>query len=139
MARNTTRQGANFELDIMHYLAGCRCEETHATPKHRGWRGFGYDAGRSSGSRGKVDVWAIGALTGGEPLLLIQAKTSIKAASLSPADREGLRDLGLRSNGLPLVAFKATDLETGHYRPHFRQLTGLGSKDWELWTPGEDD
>lgn len=146
MARNTNRQGANFELDVMHYLAGCECELTHATPKHVGWRGFGYDAGRSSGSRGKVDVWAIGPLRTYErgvpmvqDLLLIQAKVNIKSAGLTPAERQDLIGLALRANAYPVVAFKATDIETRRYRPHFRVLTGPGPKEWVVWTPGEEN
>lgn len=139
MARNTTRQGAGFELDVMHYLAG--------TLPERWGPGFGYDCLRSSGSRGAVDVVAVGStdttdhwnrMYGIEPLLLfIQCK--ITNPVIPPADRLKVQDLALRAGALPLVAFKAKDETTGRVRPHFRQLTGPGPKDWLPWEPGEDD
>lgn len=138
MARNTNRQGANFELDVMHYLAGTRPET---------WGpGFGYECLRSSGSRGKVDIVAIGAMIPAKPpyldalptgLLFVQAK--ITNPVIPPAERLGLQDLALRANALPLVVYRAKDITTGRVRPHFRQLTGPGPRDWLPWEPGEDD
>lgn len=142
MARNTNRQGADFELDIMHYLAGCTCEATYKSPKHIGWRGFGYDCARSSGSHGAVDVFAIGAWIGGGVLglakrtLYIQAK--ITNPMISPAERRKVVDWAGRSGALPLVGYKLEDATTGRVRPHFRLLTGTGPRDWVVWEPGED-
>jgi holliday junction resolvase Hjr len=137
MARNTNRQGAQFELDVMHYLAG--------TLPERWGQGFGYDCLRSSGSRGKVDVvaitpaggWVEKYLSESCGLLFIQCK--ITNPLISPAERLGIQDLALRAGALPLVAHRAKDVLTGRVRPHFRQLTGPGPKDWLPWEPGEDD
>lgn len=145
-ARNTNRLGANFELDVMHYLAGCDCETTYARPRHIGWKGFGYDVLRSSGSRGKVDVVAIGPETGewqrksygiNPELLFIQVK--LTNPLISPAERIGIQDLALRAGAIPLVGYRAKDETTGRLRPHFRQLTGPGPKEWVAWEPEEDD
>lgn len=144
MAINTTRQGANFELDVLHYLTGCECATTRKTPVHVDWRGFGYDCLRSSGSRGAVDVVAVGpeymqdpedSLYG--PLLFIQCK--ITKSNIGPADRNRVQDLATRAGAVPLVAYRAKDTTTGRMRPHFRLLTGPGPKDWLSWEPGEDD
>lgn len=145
MARNTNRQGANFELDVMHYLAG--------TLPDRWGPGFGYTCLRSSGSKGQIDVLAIGSkdvLHNGslsEPwevhpnLLFIQCKITCTPlrVPLSPAARMNLMDLALRAGALALTASKALDERTGRVRPHFRQLTGPGPKDWLPWEPGEDN
>lgn len=139
MARNTARQGAGFELDVMHYLTGCNCETTHAVPRHIGWRGFGYDAGRSSGSRGKVDVWAVppeDGLVPPQPMIFIQCK--ITNPLIPPAERIALINLARRGGALPVVAHRAKDRNTHRVRPHFRRLTGPGPKDWAPWEPGED-
>ena len=48
-------------------------------------------------------------------------------------------DLALRANALALTASKALDIVTGRVRPHFRQLTGPGARDWLPWEPGEDN
>lgn len=132
MARNTNRQGAQFELDIMHYLDGCSCRDNN-NPRHIEWDGFGYESMRSSGSRGKVDVVSVGTTSG---LLFIQAK--ITNWLLPPADRIALQDIALRAGALPLVACKVTDLDTRRKRPHFRLLTGPGPKDWETFYPGKE-
>ena len=142
MARNTTRQGANFELDVMHHLSGCECETTHDRPKHVGWRGFGYECLRSSGSRGKVDVVAVSedgprhCYKYPPAVLFIQCK--ITNPVIRPAERLALMDLALRGGALPIIAHKAKDAVTGLVRPHYRILTGPGPKDWEPWAPGED-
>lgn len=143
MARNTTRQGADFELAIMHYLAGTQPET---------WGpGFGYDCLRSSGSRGAIDVIAVAPeprpdWDGGEPDVLgcphpaplfIQAKRN--KPYLSPADRLRVQNLALRAGAVPLLSFMAKDVETGRVRPHFRILNGPGPNDWAPWEPGEDD
>lgn len=135
MARNTNRAGANFELDVMHYLAGTRPET---------WGpGFGYECLRSSGSAGKIDVLAIGPNRIYDPgnVLFIQCK--IKAhplrSPLTPTARMELMDLALRAGALALTASKGLDVKTGRVRPHFRQLTGPGPRDWLPWEPGEDD
>lgn len=127
MARNTTRQGANFELKVMHDLEG-----------HE------YTCLRSSGSRGAVDVVAVAPfsefLTGlvitGHPLF-IQCK--ITNPVIPPYERNAVQDLATRAGAVPLVAHWAADAATGLMRVHYRQLTGPGPKDWEHWTPGEDE
>lgn len=139
MARNTNRQGADFELAIMHYLAGTMPEK---------WGpGFGYDCLRSSGSRGAIDVIAVGSVDTTDewnrmydirpPLLFIQAKRN--KPYLSPADRLRVQNLALRARAVPLLSFMAEDETTGRVRPHFRALTGPGPNDWALWEPGKDD
>lgn len=145
MARNTTRQGAGFELDVMHYLMGCSCETTYAQPRHIGWRGFGYDAGRSSGSRGKVDVWGVPPEPGFDldeeqpwgvkipAMIFVQCK--ITNPVIPPAERIALINLARRGGALPIVAHRAVDKNTRRIRPHFRQLTGPGPKDWLPWEP----
>jgi hypothetical protein len=145
VARNTAQQGARLERDVRHYLDGCQCETERQTPVHIGWRGFGYDSLRSAGSKGKIDVMAIGPLPSeferqykptGETLLFIQCKLSNPV--IPPADRASLRDLAGRAGALPLVAYKARDRDTGRLRPHFRLLTGPGPKHWVPWVPGDD-
>lgn len=140
MARNTNRQGANFELDVMHYLAG--------TLPDRWGPGFGYTCLRSSGSKGQIDVLAIGPLRIYEDgaqsdalQLFIQCKITCTPlrVPLSPAARMNLMDLALRAGALALTASKGFDVNTGRVRPHFRQLTGPGPKDWLPWEPGEDN
>lgn len=130
----------------MHYLAGCECESTHKTPKHVGWRGFGYTALRSSGSRGAVDVVAVpraktlrtplGPILTAGTTLWIQCK--ITNPLISPAERAAVTDLAFRAGGVPLVSYRAQDTTTGRVRPHFRRLTGTGPKDWVPWEPGRD-
>lgn len=125
MARNTNRQGANFELDVMHALEG-----------------YGYTCLRSSGSRGDVDVVAVAPRGWYSPresasLLFIQCK--IKNAVIPPAKRMAIQDLALRAGAEPLVAFKAKDETTGRIAIKFRRLTGPGPKDWEPWAPGKDN
>lgn len=127
MAKNTTRQGANFELDVMHAL-----EEQ------------GYTCLRSSGSRGAVDVVAVAPRGWYSPresasLLFIQCK--IKNPVISPAERMAIQDLALRAGADPLVAFKAKDETTGRITVKLRRLTGPGPKDWEPWpwAPGKDN
>lgn len=124
MARNTTRQGANFELKIMEDLER-----------------FGYDSLRSSGSRGAVDVVAVGpAWAGGDgvgSLLFIQAK--ISKPVIPPDERIRLQNLALRAGAVPVVAYWAPDGITGLKRVHYRQLTGPGPKDWVPWVPREDE
>lgn len=131
MARNTTRQGANFELKVMHDL------EEH-----------GYTCLRSSGSRGAVDVWAVPPLrtcscgcgeisTGGASILAVQCK--ITNPVISPAERLAVQDLALRARALPIVAHWAKDPKTKLKRIYYRQLTGPGPDEWAHWAPGEDD
>lgn len=140
MAINTTRQGADFELAIMHYLAGTMPEK---------WGpGFGYDCLRSSGSRGAIDVIAIGnnppVESGRHPLIILRPDVLFIQAKrnkpyLSPADRMRVQNLALRAGAVPLLSFMATDETTGRVRPHFRILNGPGPNDWAPWEPGEDD
>ena len=128
MAKNTTRQGAAFELKVMHAL------EEH-----------GYTCLRSSGSRGAVDVVAVAPLLteanwrkwGRQNTLFIQCK--ITNPVIPPYERIAVQDLALRAGALPLVAFWAKDSETKLMRVHYRQLTGPGPKDWAHWAPGEDE
>jgi hypothetical protein len=128
VARNTNRQGANFELKVMHDL------EEH-----------GYECLRSSGSRGAVDVVGVGqaptewerkAYGAGPDLLFIQCK--ITNPRISPAERLAVQDLALRAGALPLVAHWAADQTTGLMRVHYRVLTGPGPKEWAPWAPGKD-
>lgn len=140
MARNTTRQGAGFELAVMHFLAGCQGgDKPCKDPQHALYEGHEYTCLRSSGSRGAVDVVAVHAV--GVPLtvypLFIQCK--ITNPVIPPAERIALQDLALRAGAVPLVAFKALDRVTGRITIKFRRLTGPGPKDWAPWAPGEDD
>lgn len=121
VARNTTRQGANFELKVMHAL------EEH-----------GYTCLRSSGSRGAVDVVAVPALdVRNDFVLFIQCK--ITNPVIPPYERTAVQDLATRAGAIPLVAHWAADQATGLMRVHYRMLTGPGPKDWAHWAPGEDD
>jgi hypothetical protein len=146
VARNTTRQGADFELAVMHFLAGCQGgDKPCKDPQHATYDGYGYTCLRSSGSRGAVDVVAVGPdekFVGPDgdhygSLLFVQCK--ITNPVIPPAERIAIQDLALRAGAVPLVAFKAKDRVTGRITIHFRRLTGPGPKDWESWTPGEDD
>jgi hypothetical protein len=147
VARNTTRQGASFELAAMHFLAGCQGGERPCKdPQHALYEGHEYTCLRSSGSRGAVDVVAVGqaptewerkAYGAGPDLLFIQCK--ITNPVIPPAERMALQDLALRAGAVPLVAFKALDRVTGRITIKFRRLTGPGPKDWAPWAPGEDD
>lgn len=111
-AKNTTRQGANFELQIMHVLAE-----------------YGYDVMRSSGSRGKIDVVAVGDIH----TLWIQAK--ITNPLLSPVDRAAVIGVADRASGgdgtgsLPLVAYRIQG------QVCFRWLTGTGPKNFTEFRP----
>lgn len=123
MARNTTRQGANFELKVMHDL------EEHD-----------YMCFRSSGSRGAIDVGAVHRAPlygGGKSFLAVQCKLTNPV--ISPAERLAVQDWALCAEATPLVAHWAKDAKTGLMRVHYRQLTGPGPKDWAHWAPGEDD
>lgn len=148
MARNTAQQGATFERDVMHYLAGCQVRVTknpclnlqHATYI----RDFGYDCMRSAASKGAIDVWAVGPLrtysqgeTPDAVQLLVQCK--ITNLVLPPAERLRVQNLALRAGAIPLVSYRAKDITTGRMRPHFRRLTGPRASDWLLWEPGEDN
>ncbi len=90
----------------------------------------GYDVLRSSGSRGAVDVVAVGdAYT-----LWIQAK--ITNPQIPPAERRAIvalaeraRRTGFGGDSLPLVAYRVGG------RVAFRLLTGAGPKDWKLFEP----
>lgn len=144
MARNTTRQGASFELTVMHNLDGCQNrDEPCKNPQHKGYTGYGYDSMRSSGSRGAVDVVAVGPELGGwigwderSELLFIQCK--ITNPVIPPYERKAVQDLATRAGAIPLVAHWAADKATGLMRVHYRVLTGPGPKDWAHWAPGED-
>lgn len=116
-AKNTNRQGANFELQVMKDL------EPH-----------GYTSLRSSGSRGKVDVVAVASAdwrprdeNDSSNLLFIQCK--ISNPLISPEERGGLIDLANRAAALPVVAHRVDG------RVHYRRLTGTGPKDWKYWFP----
>jgi hypothetical protein len=138
VARNTNRQGAGFELTVMHDLDGCQDRpEPCKNPQHKGYTGHGYTSMRSSGSRGAVDVVAVPALGARyDFILFVQCK--ITNPRISPAERLAVQDLALRAGALPLVAHWAADQTTGLMRVHYRQLTGPGPKDWAHWAPGED-
>jgi Holliday junction resolvase len=105
-AQNTNRQGANFELQIMADLDR-----------------YGYTTMRSSGSRGAVDVVAVG----DHETLWIQAK--ITNPMISPAERRAVFDLTTRARGTAIVAHR--DSGTVLYR----RLIGIGPKDWVPFTP----
>lgn len=105
-AKNTNRQGANFELQIMHDL-----------------QRRGYDALRSSGSRGKVDVVAVG----DNHILMIQAK--ITNPVISPAERRAVRAMARRADAVPLVAYRINGVVM------YRELTGDGPKEFEVFYP----
>ena len=105
---NWNRAGANFELKIMHDLER-----------------YGYLTLRSSGSRGAVDVVAVGQSS----TLVIQAK--ISQPVIPPAERRAVLALADRMgpSAVPLVAYR----EAG--KVGYRLLTGPGPKDWTLWEP----
>lgn len=128
---NTARQGAAFERRVIHDL------EPH-----------GYDCIRSAASKGAVDIVAVagrvncgcgcGVMDGTlGPLLFIQCKLS--DPQISPRERLALLDLSLRAGALPVVCHWAKSATTGLMAVHYRVLTGPGPKEWEHWTPGEDD
>lgn len=83
----------------------------------------GYDVLRSSGSRGKVDVVAVG----DQRLLFIQAK--ISRPVISPAERKAVRKMANRVGAWPLVAYRING------RVLFRRLTGDGPKEFEVFEP----
>lgn len=107
-AKNTNRQGANFELRIMDDLSR-----------------FGYTAHRSSGSHGAVDVVAVGENT----TLWIQAK--ISKATIPPKERDAVLRLVTRvgPGAAPLTASRTPGGVA------YRLLTGPGPKDWLPWEP----
>jgi len=87
----------------------------------------GYEIIRSAGSKTKVDLVAIGPVTG---VYLIQCKLN---GLCPPAERAALLSLSLRAMATPIVAYKAKE---GRLRPvRFRELTGPGPKDFIEWTP----
>lgn len=120
MARNTTRQGANFELSVMADL--------HER---------GYTCLRSSGSRGAVDVIAVSTERPGA-VLFIQCK--ITKPVIPPAERFAVQSLAVAAGALPLVAFK-TRYQGSDNRHRtaisYRELTGPGPKEWREWVPPE--
>lgn len=107
-AKNTNRQGANFELQIMHDLES-----------------YGYTTMRSSGSHGAVDVVAF---ADGE-ILLIQAK--ISQPVIPPRERKAVLRLAdmLPEHAVPLVSYRIKG------KVMYRLLTGPGPKDFRLWAP----
>jgi hypothetical protein len=118
-AKNTTRQGAAFELQIMEHLSD-----------------RGYTAMRSSGSRGAVDVVAVGDFH----TLWIQAKMTNPL--LPPAERRAVVALVDRVNNayhcgtgpvhpsaIPLVAYRSGG------RVRFRELVGAGASEWVEFKP----
>lgn len=115
-AKNTNRQGADFELAVMHDL------EPH-----------GYNALRSSGSRGAIDVVAVGPARGHgnwlwtEALVFIQCK--ISNPLISPDERAAVTGMAERAGAVPVVAYKVDG------RIEYRRLTGAGPKDWVCWFP----
>lgn len=123
-ARNTNRQGANFELAVMHDLAGSP-DGTHP--------GYGYRALRSSGSRGAVDVVAVGPAQDhanwpwADALVFIQCK--ISSPVIPPYERAAVIDLATAAGAVPVVAYKVDG------RIEYRRLTGPGPKDWVYWFP----
>jgi len=139
VARNTNRQGADFELKVMHYLAGTK-PDVHGP-------GFGYTCLRSSGSKGAVDVVAVGSVDTTDewnrmydirPLLLfIQCK--ITNPVIPPSERRAVLDLAGRAGALPLVAHWAEHKTTGLKAVHFRLLTGPAATNWLPWEPGEEN
>jgi Holliday junction resolvase len=117
-AKNTNRQGANFELQVLHDL------EPH-----------GYTCLRSSGSRGAVDVVAVSTdmavlgarMNAGHHLIFIQCK--ITNPVIPPGERRALLRMAACANARPVVAHRVDG------RVHYRELTGAGPKDWTYWFP----
>ncbi len=107
-AKNTAKQGASFERQIMHDL-----------------QRYGYLTMRSAASRGAADVLAFG----GREILVIQAKLS--NPQIGPTARRAVLDLADRigPTAVPLVATKNTIWVA------YRLLTGPGPKDWTEWSP----
>jgi len=131
VARNTNRQGADFELKVMHYLAGTK-PDVHGP-------GFGYTCLRSSGSKGAVDVVAVAepVWVGGSDyerdFLAVQCK--LTDPLISPKERNAVLKWAQWAGARPLVANWAKHETTGLMAVHFRQLTGPGPGDWLPWEP----
>lgn len=106
-AVNTNRQGANFELQIMKDLSR-----------------YGYTVMRSSGSKGVVDVHAVGDVG---VRLYIQAK--ITNPLIPPAERTALLDMATRGEATPLVAYR----EKGTVL--YRILLGPEPRSWTEFVP----
>lgn len=118
MARNTTRQGANFELDVMKDLES-----------------RGYTCLRSSGSRGAVDVVAVPARYPSD-LIFIQCK--ITNPVIPPVEREAIGWVSYRARALPVVAYRGQDPDNARRKKIlYRELTGPGPKEWRNWIPPE--
>lgn len=124
MARNTARQGAQFERRTIAYL-----EER------------GYDCIRSAASKGAVDIVAVGPtayrikMWDWPSLMFVQCKLSNPV--IPPAERVALLGLALRAGALPVVAWWDRPEGEPRKRPNFRVLTGPGPKEWAPWEPEE--
>jgi hypothetical protein len=107
-AKNTAKQGASFERQIMHDL-----------------QRYGYLTMRSAASKGPADVIA----AGDREVLVIQAKLS--DPQIGPTARRAVLELADRMGptAVPLVATKNTIWVV------YRVLTGPGPKDWTPWEP----
>lgn len=99
----------------------------------------GYTCLRSSGSRGAVDVVAVGhpemndhAIR--DSLLFIQCKISNPV--IPPYERTAVIGLALRAMALPVVAYKEK-LPGNRVKISYRELTGPGPKEWREWLPPE--
>ena len=125
MAKNTTRQGANFELAVMADLEA-----------------RGYTCLRSCGSRGAVDVVAVwgdmnvlgAVMNAGQHLIFIQCK--ITNPVIPPAERMNVMRLSLVALALPVVAYKQK-LPGNRVKISYRELTGPGPREWREWLPPE--
>lgn len=125
MARNTNRQGANFELAVMADLEA-----------------RGYTCLRSSGSRGAVDVVAVwddmgvlgAVMNAGQHLVFIQCK--ITNPLIPPHERLNVMRLSLVALAVPVVAYKEK-LPGNRVKISYRELTGTGPKEWREWVPPE--
>lgn len=107
-AKNTAKQGASFERQIMHDL-----------------QRYGYLTMRSAASKGPADAIAVG----DRETLVVQAKLS--NPQIGPTARRAVLDLADRMGptAVPLVATKNTIWVS------YRLLTGPGPKDWMPWQP----
>lgn len=112
---------------MTNYQRGQRVEQQVAD--HLGERG--YDVIRSAASKGAADLVAF---HDGE-ILLVQVKMTERVRT-TPAERAELLRIAERARGYALVAYKvAHPMDGRKHKIVFRQLKGVGPKQWIWWVP----